>query len=204
MQPNVLVMLFHRLSVVVSPPFTALPCGFPAFRRLSTWFSLPFTTLPCGFHCSAPRSQGLFSCMCNRMCISSTAVSQARPHKSVNTQLVPHEGRSSVNPNHECPQPESPPAPTPSNVCGCPGFVLLRLLSPPELHYFLLQTVQDMFITPLYQQPASHTLASRAHRPQPHARSSSATGLITSVCAAPVHHSVHIIGWRGSLDGGGL
>ena len=38
------------------------------------------------------------------------------------------------------------------------------------------ETVQDMLITPLYQQHASHTLASRAHGPQPHMRSSSATG----------------------------
>ena len=30
------------------------------------------------------------------------------------------------------------------------------------------ETVQDMFRTPLYQQHASHTLASRAHGPQPH------------------------------------
>ena len=33
------------------------------------------------------------------------------------------------------------------------------------------ETVQDMFITPLYQQHASHTLASRAYGPQPHMRS---------------------------------
>ena len=39
-----------------------------------------------------------------------------------------------------------------------------------------LETVQDMFITPLYQQHASHTLASRAYGPQPHMRSSSAAG----------------------------
>ena len=38
------------------------------------------------------------------------------------------------------------------------------------------ETVQDMFITPLYQQHASHTLASRVCGPQPHMRSSSATG----------------------------
>ena len=43
---------------------------------------------------------------------------------------------------------------------------------PPPLPW----TVQDMFITPLYQQHASHTLASRVCGPQPHARSSSATG----------------------------
>ena len=30
------------------------------------------------------------------------------------------------------------------------------------------ETVQDIFITPLYQQHASHTLASRAYGPQPH------------------------------------
>ena len=34
-----------------------------------------------------------------------------------------------------------------------------------------LETVQDMFLTPLHQQHASHTLASRAHVPQPHVRS---------------------------------
>ena len=33
------------------------------------------------------------------------------------------------------------------------------------------ETVQDMFRTPLYQQHASHTLASRAYGPQPHMRS---------------------------------
>ena len=37
--------------------------------------------------------------VCNQMCINFTVVSQARPHKSVNTQLVPHGGRSSVNPD---------------------------------------------------------------------------------------------------------
>ena len=36
--------------------------------------------------------------LCNQMCINFTVVSQARHHKSVNTQLVPHGGRSSVNP----------------------------------------------------------------------------------------------------------
>ena len=45
------------------------------------------------FHCLAPPF------LCNHMCISCTAVPQARPHKSINTQLVPHERRSSVNPN---------------------------------------------------------------------------------------------------------
>ena len=40
----------------------------------------------------------------------------------------------------------------------------------------VIETVQDMFITPLYQQHASHTLASRAYGPQPHMRSQSATG----------------------------
>ena len=38
------------------------------------------------------------------------------------------------------------------------------------------ETVQDMFVTPLHQQHASHTLASRVYGPQPHMRSSSATG----------------------------
>ena len=33
------------------------------------------------------------------------------------------------------------------------------------------ETVQDMLMTPLYQQRASHTLASRASGPQPHMRS---------------------------------
>ena len=44
--------------------------------------------------------------------------------------------------------------------------------TPPRPH----ETVQDMFITPLYQQHVSHTLASRAYGPQPHMQSSSATG----------------------------
>ena len=42
-----------------------------------------------------------------------------------------------------------------------------RTPTPPERH----ETVQDMFITPLYRQHASHTLASRAYGPQPHMRS---------------------------------
>ena len=33
----------------------------------------------------------------NQICISCTAASQARPRKSISTQLVRHEGRSSVN-----------------------------------------------------------------------------------------------------------
>ena len=33
------------------------------------------------------------------------------------------------------------------------------------------ETVQDMFITPLYQQHSSHTLASRVYGPHPHMRS---------------------------------
>ena len=52
------------------------------------------------------------SCVCNQMYINCTVVSQARPHKSVNTQLVPHGGRSSVNPDRILPSSESPPAPT--------------------------------------------------------------------------------------------
>ena len=35
-------------------------------------------------------SSQLHSRVCNQMCINCTVVSQARPHKSVNTQLVPH------------------------------------------------------------------------------------------------------------------
>ena len=47
---------------------------------------------------SAARPASL--CVCSQMCINCTVVSQARPHKSVNnTQLVPHGGRSSVNPD---------------------------------------------------------------------------------------------------------
>ena len=38
------------------------------------------------------------------------------------------------------------------------------------------ETLQYMFITPLYYQHASHTLASRAYGPQSHMRSYSATG----------------------------
>ena len=46
-----------------------------------------------------------------------------------------------------------------------------RALAPaaPACSTFL--TVQDMFMTPLHRQHASHTLASRAHGPQPHMRS---------------------------------
>ena len=40
-----------------------------------------------------------FMCVCNQMCINCIVVSQARPHKSVNTHLVPQAGRSSVNPD---------------------------------------------------------------------------------------------------------
>ena len=54
-----------------------------------------------------------------------------------------------------------------------------------------LETVQDMFRTPLCQQHASHTLASRAHGPQPHLRSSCATGphiyLPYCWCMDPTH-----------------
>ena len=39
------------------------------------------------------------------------------------------------------------------------------------------ETVQDVFISPLYQQHSSHTLASRVCGPQPHMQGSSATGL---------------------------
>ena len=46
--------------------------------------------------CSTSRS---FMCVCNQMCINCRIVSQARPHKSVNTHLVPQAGRSSVNPD---------------------------------------------------------------------------------------------------------
>ena len=35
------------------------------------------------------------ACVCNQMCINCTVVSQARPHKSVKTHLVPQAGRSS-------------------------------------------------------------------------------------------------------------
>lgn len=41
---------------------------------------------------------GQAACVCNHMCINITVVSQARPRKSITTQLVPHRGRSSVNP----------------------------------------------------------------------------------------------------------
>ena len=41
------------------------------------------------------------------------------------------------------------------------------------------ETVQDMSTTPLYQQHASRALASRVYGPQPHMRSSSATGPCT-------------------------
>ena len=51
------------------------------------------------------------------MCINCTVVSQARPHKSVNTQLVPHGGRSSVNPDRVPPSSGSPPAPTQAYDC---------------------------------------------------------------------------------------
>ena len=48
------------------------------------------------------------------------------------------------------------------HVLHCPFAVL-------SLPFTVLhETVQDMFITPLYQQHASHTLASRAYGPQPH------------------------------------
>ena len=37
------------------------------------------------------------SCVCNQMFMNCTVVSQARPHKSVSTHLVPQVGRSSVH-----------------------------------------------------------------------------------------------------------
>ena len=68
-------------------------------RRGATWSR----TWPC-------------SCVCNQMCIYFTLVSQARPHKSVNTQLVPHGGRSSVNPDLM----ENPCCSCKANTCsGC-------------------------------------------------------------------------------------
>ena len=117
------------------------------------------------------RQQLHSSCVCNQMCINCTVVSQARPHKSFNTQLVPHGGRLSVNPNR------------------MPPLSLLRRgdkgrgggagLSRP----CSVETVQDMFITPLCQHHPSHTLASRAYGLQPHMRSSSATRpYIYTVC----------------------
>ena len=42
-------------------------------------------------------------CVCDQMCTNCTVVSQARPHKSANTQLVPRGGRSSVNPDRITP-----------------------------------------------------------------------------------------------------
>ena len=53
-----------------------------------------------------------------RCVLTFTVVSQARPHESVNTQLVPHGGRSSVNPDRIPPSSGSPPAPTPNVVCS--------------------------------------------------------------------------------------
>ena len=37
--------------------------------------------------------------------------------------------------------------------------------------FFFFGQFKNMFITPLYRQHASHTLASRAYGPQPHMRS---------------------------------
>ena len=58
------------------------------------------------------------ACVRNQMCIYFTVVSKARPHKSVNTQVVPHGGRSSLNPDSIRPSSASPPAPTPNVVCS--------------------------------------------------------------------------------------
>ena len=57
-----------------------------------------------------------------------------------------------------------------------PEFIhtVVEVRSPGPLNtpgWVFCETVQDMFIAPLYQQHASHTLASRAHGPQPHMRS---------------------------------
>ena len=41
----------------------------------------------------------------------------------------------------------------------------------------VMRQFKNMFITPLYQQHASHTLAPRAYVPQPHMRSSSHAGV---------------------------
>ena len=56
------------------------------------------------------------------------------------------------------------------------GRVLLHLrrrrgAGAPHHPSHLSETVQDMFITPLHQQHASHTLASWAYGPKPHMRS---------------------------------
>ena len=48
-----------------------------------------------------------------------------------------------------------------------------RVPAPPTAKWGLaMRQFKNMFMTPLYQQHASHTLASRAYGPQPHMRSS--------------------------------
>ena len=74
-----LSLCFHSARALV---FSAFRC---VFTVLALWFSPPFV-----------RS---LSCACNHLRNSCTAVSQARPHTSINTQSVPHAGRSSVNPD---------------------------------------------------------------------------------------------------------
>ena len=54
-----------------------------------------------------------------------------------------------------------------------------------------------MFITPLYQQHASHTLASRVYGCQPHMRSSSATG--PYICSDPADERVDSLGFMVSV-----
>ena len=82
-----------------------------AQRRARTLSRPPPCTVeqPSPQACSISRGA---SCVCNQMCINCTIVSQARPRKSVNNQLVPHGGRSSVNPDRIPPSSGSPPAPT--------------------------------------------------------------------------------------------
>ena len=74
--------------------------------------------------------------------------------------------------------------------CAAQSFLVPAFLPRCRLRGVLLsfrvtETVQDMFMTPLYQQHASHTLASRAYGPQPHTRSSSAPGPYMYTAAIP-------------------
>ena len=91
-----------RPARLLCPPPPSPPPADPPPLRPAAYCRAAFPRAalppPCPFHSLTPvPAQDM--CVCNHMCVSRTAASQARPQKSSNTQVVPHEGRSSVHPN---------------------------------------------------------------------------------------------------------
>ena len=91
-------LLSRVQASVTSPPFIWLwkwlrmpDAGHPPLSRAARCAQHPAVV------CVLSGARGLLS-VCNQMIINCRVVSQARPHKSINTHLVPQAGRSSVNP----------------------------------------------------------------------------------------------------------